>query len=339
MKERFFWADILRVIAIYFVVVIHNSALPQGLDFPGVISYVIFALAKTSIPLFVMLSGALLLGKKEPYALFFKKRVLKVVFPWIAWTFIFMGMGYYLGDFEGTTLSEWKYYFELTLLTKLWFLPLIASIYLLTPVWRIFIQKSRKIDRSYLAVLLIAFASIFPFLHNSLAFPVDQNGILTQAVLFSGYFILGYILINDYQKRFSMPFLCGLFVFGMFLTFLEIFLGKPFDTIFSYLAPNIALLSFSLFLIIYKLFAKNYKFPAKPVSLITKMSMASLGIYILHQPVGQFLDPYLMILKNSLILLHPGLVGITIGLIYFVISFVVVMALQKVPVVRRIIPM
>ncbi len=337
MKERFFWADILRVIAIYFVVVIHNSALPQGLNFSGVISYVIFALAKTSIPLFVMLSGALLLGKKEPYALFFKKRVLKVVFPWIAWTFIFMGMGYYLGDFEGTTLSEWKYYFELTLLTKLWFLPLIVSIYLLTPVWRVFIQKSSKIDRVYLTTLFVAFASIFPFLHNSLAFPVDQNGILIQAVLFSGYFLLGYILINDYKKRFSMPLLFTLFSFGISLTFLEIILGKPYELIFSYLSPNVALLSVSLFLIIYKLFIKRKKINAKLTSLVTKMSLASLGIYIIHQPIGQFLDPYLTTFKNGISQLHPSLTGISMGLIYFLITFFVVFLFQKTP-LKKILP-
>ena len=86
MGKRFVWADLLRIFAIYLIIIIHlqlplysDTRYPEGL--------IITPLIYVCVPLFFMLSGALLLGKSESYKYFFKKRLTKVIFPWISSTF------------------------------------------------------------------------------------------------------------------------------------------------------------------------------------------------------------------------------------------------------------
>lgn len=65
--KRVLWADLVRIVAIYLVLVVHSSSLPQvNLKYLN-IGFVTLAVAMTCVPLFVMVSGALLLPKKETY--------------------------------------------------------------------------------------------------------------------------------------------------------------------------------------------------------------------------------------------------------------------------------
>ena len=90
MKKRLVWADILRIFAIYLVVFVHSTSL-QATSFLSVLQLIIlFAIAKTCVPLFFMLSGALLLPKVEPTSYFLKKRFLRIFVPYIFWTIIFI---------------------------------------------------------------------------------------------------------------------------------------------------------------------------------------------------------------------------------------------------------
>src|SRR6185369_6512634 len=66
--------------------------------YPSFFSPYIYKIFETSVPIFVMLSGALLLGKTESYLSFFKKRSAKVLIPWIIWTIIYMLFFYFLKD-------------------------------------------------------------------------------------------------------------------------------------------------------------------------------------------------------------------------------------------------
>ena len=49
-----------------------------------------FCLRDVSVPLFVCLSGALLITKKDSFIVFIKKRFNKVIIPYIFWVVIFI---------------------------------------------------------------------------------------------------------------------------------------------------------------------------------------------------------------------------------------------------------
>ncbi len=245
--ERLVWADVLRVVAIYLVLVVHastmpSSAFPLSNSWPYIIS---FSIAKICVPLFVMLSGALLLEKKETYKMFFKKRILKVLTPWIVWTAIYMGINYYTRDFQPQTFSEWKYYFTLTFFTELWFLPLIFSIYLLTPIIRLTIPLLKKTDKIYIIILWFVWVSILPFFNSSPAFPKPFNsGLLSLAVYFSGYFLLGHFLTKIKYPKNTLWFSSVLIILGILINFVSLFLVNENElvqyqsSIFDYIAPD-----------------------------------------------------------------------------------------------------
>lgn len=127
---RIYYLDILRILAIFLVVVVHTSVLPSTLSITTFPSFLLFSLAKTCVPLFLMVSGALLLGKQESYQSFFSKRAMRILIPWIIWCLVFFWI-------EGGEQGMFG-----VLLTRFWFLPLIAGLYLLTPFLRLALQHA-----------------------------------------------------------------------------------------------------------------------------------------------------------------------------------------------------
>jgi surface polysaccharide O-acyltransferase-like enzyme len=345
IKKRFIWADVLRILAIYLVIVVHsfpsaNFSRDLTTSWPFIIS---FTIAKTCVPLFVMLSGALLLGKTETYKLFFKKRIGKVLIPWVIWTLIYMFWNYNVNHYAASTIPQWKYFFELTFLSQLWFLPLIFSLYLMTPLLRLITAKFKKTDQIYLIFLWFIWVSVLPFLHPSLAFPGTPMGLLFLATYYCGYFFLGFILTKLKLPKNMNLLSLGIIVSGIMLTFIEIFLIKNPITyptvIFDYFAPGIVITSTGLFLFIYDLFSNRLSIGNNRLkSLIITLSSASLGIYIVHgllmQVFGTNLHKYFLFKVDSLPLLENYLDA----LIIFSFSFLFVYLLKKIPLVRRIVP-
>jgi len=90
MTERRWELDVIRIIACFFVVVIHVFAYSVPLDDPKTlewcISNVTMSIVKSAVPLFFMISGTLFLEKqkislKELYT----KNVCKIISVMIVW--------------------------------------------------------------------------------------------------------------------------------------------------------------------------------------------------------------------------------------------------------------
>ena len=83
-KPRTSYIDVLRIIAIICVLFNHQSIYSHFLDMPfpsisGVLVMVFSIITKIGPPLFFMISGALLLGKDEPYKQILRRRVLRIL--------------------------------------------------------------------------------------------------------------------------------------------------------------------------------------------------------------------------------------------------------------------
>ena len=343
--RRLVWVDVIRVVAIYLVVLVHTSTLTANpMDIMHSWPYILsFSLAKVSVPLFVMLSGALLLGKKEIYSAFFRKRATKVFVPWIAWTLIYMAWNYVAHGYQPANFSQWKYFFELTLLSNLWFLPLIFSLYLMTPILRILIPFVSKSDKIYLSTIWLLFVCIIPYFHTGTSFPLSQaSGLVPVAFYYSGYFMIGYFLTNSKLPKKMVRRSLGIVLLGIALTFIELGLTKGNGMVehqlkfFDYFAPGIAVTSIGVFLFLYSYF-RNLKISPTKQRLLFQLGSASLGIYIVHGLLSELLGSYINQLLNflpSIPLLH----GYAFALILFSLSFAFVFLLKKIPIVRFIVP-
>ena len=93
-KDRILYLDILRALAIIFVVFWHvsNQFSTNLLNFNVVIP--INSLVRIAIPIFLMISGALLIGqKKYDFLDFFKRRFSRIFIPHIFWVIIYFILG------------------------------------------------------------------------------------------------------------------------------------------------------------------------------------------------------------------------------------------------------
>lgn len=339
IPNRLLWPDIIRSLAIFFVIVVHTSTFPQGmiltpLDYLSVFS---FSMVKVCVPLFVMTSGAMLIAKQETYTEFFMKRSMKVIIPWIGWTFFYLVWNYYFHDRVATTIPQWIHLFEVTLLSQYWFIPMIVTLYLLTPLIRKLVVNLTKQDKNYLLLLWFVLVSLVPFIHPTITFPQSSNvGLLPLAIYYGGYYILGDCLtaikLNSKHRLQSV----GLVVGGLIFTLLHaIFLGNvkhatDLSIAYDYFSPGIVLASIGYFNLLRDVANQADKTLNKFIrTLVSVISTFSLGIYIIHFAVMDLLSP---------IFLQSSILGSYINaLIILLVSLLIILVLRKLPLLKHVI--
>ena len=95
VKKRIFYYDIIRAFAIFCIIACHSFASfasSTGLFGSNFWYYSVFMnmLRNLGVPLFVVLSGCLLIGRKDSLVTFAKKRLNRVLVPYIFWGIIFI---------------------------------------------------------------------------------------------------------------------------------------------------------------------------------------------------------------------------------------------------------
>lgn len=339
-KQRKLWADLIRVIAIYLVIQIHSY---YGTQDSLSVNTVLNKFDVMGVPFFIMLSGTLLLGKNESYIVFFKKRCLKVLIPWIIWTFLYML--YYdnvhhaqiLHDFfpnRTNGLYDFSRFFFRTFMSNLWFLPMIFSIYLLTPMLRNFVARASTLDYTYALALWFLFCSLLPYLFNNVEFPVWEPNVLLVPIQFSGYFLLGYMIVkrNVLQKIpwFALLALCIV----LFLCSLLLFKNLQLQSILSNaLYPGVVVVSICIFSLLYRL-SNHIENDVNPLlkRVIYIVSSASFGIYLVNE---MFLDYSKMTLIHYLHIYH---IELFMSPLVFICATLFILLLQKIPIIKYIVP-
>jgi surface polysaccharide O-acyltransferase-like enzyme len=93
--KRIFYYDVLRALAIIGIVFCHVSVsyVSRDINSPNLYISVFFDCFRDfSIPIFVMLSGALLIGKKDTLLKFFKKRLSRLFIPFLFWVLVYVAV-------------------------------------------------------------------------------------------------------------------------------------------------------------------------------------------------------------------------------------------------------
>lgn len=165
-KSRQASLDIIRIIALVFVFMIHGVETVWGVSPDGladsstltkIIVMVIYTLGRLSVPLFLFITGYLMLGryyKKEDVLTFYKTKVWKLLkITWI-WTVIYYLVSAFLLDREFSAVEFIKqllFVSDWFSAPHMWYMPAIIGIYLFIPFVSNVLQK---IDTRVLAILL-----------------------------------------------------------------------------------------------------------------------------------------------------------------------------------------
>lgn len=209
LGKRIFYLDELRAFAILCVILCHTTRIysPYVFDnirvaLPGLINVI----GIVGVPIFFMLSGALLLNRDYELGDFFKKRFTRILYPAIFWIAITSLICYPL--FGQTEVM--KIIFADSRYT--WFVWEIIGLYLITPVINSFVKEYGMKGVKYF--ILIWFVTIILNTFNK--FPLGELE-LSYFAGDIGYFFLGYYLFkNDFKISNLSQFIIGAILFIVF---------------------------------------------------------------------------------------------------------------------------
>ncbi|MBA8986810.1 MULTISPECIES: acyltransferase [Sphingobacterium] len=199
MAEKTSYLIYLRVIATIFVVLIHASTgYLNRIDthaFDWNYANWINAATRCSVPIFVIISGALLLSKDEDTWTFYKKRLHKLFYPFLFWTIIYLIYYFYRYTNFSLLSSEkiWSISQDKLLhgsSAHLWYLYMIIGLYLAIPFLRkILIHCTNREIEIFLLLWLLSSCFMSKPLYS-----VMPKFDLTFFSGYIGYLVLGYYI-------------------------------------------------------------------------------------------------------------------------------------------------
>lgn len=317
-REHIVWVDLLRVIACFLVIVSHacdpfvgqlDSNRSEFLSGVFIGSFV-----RPCVPLFVMISGLLLLPINMNMKDFYSRRAKRLVAPFVFWSLL-MPVLYFLyvnSGIESTSpnLAVENYTLTATLqkmytfifnfnydTTPLWYVYMLIGLYLFMPIISAWLVQASKRDvqwflRIWMVSMCLPYIQLIApklgFTGNALLGVCDWNpyGML---YYFSGF--LGYIVLAYYLKKYPLDWSLGkrlkvaipLFLAGYavtaggFLLAQENFPGyfPMLEIPWYFFGLNVFVMTFSVYIVVQKL---NLK--ASP--LLTKVGALTFGIYLCH---------------------------------------------------------
>ena len=220
----------------------------------------------------------------------------------------------------------------------LWFLYMIIGLYMLVPLLRIFIQNAKEEHYRYFFIIFILFGCALPLLSDTLLLVDNRLNInfnIKELLGFSGYFILGYYLsnyeISKRVKRLIYILAAASVIFQIIGTILISYkLNIANILLYKNSTPNVAIQAIAVFLIIKETSVKIH-FYEKAKSILFTLSKYSFGIYLVHDLFNQFFSK----LGFTPTYFNPLLMIPFRAIITFILSFLIIWVLDKIPFIRK----
>lgn len=280
MKQRILYLDVIRILACVMIIAMH-APIPNT----GISNYVLSTdsfLTAPGIGLFIMVSGALLLPVNMSTEQFLKKRFSKIVWPTLFWTLFYYIVAPYTDTVDrGSGLTSFlSIPFSTQFNSVLWFMYMLAGLYLLAPVLSCWLkQASRREIVFYLCLWGITMC--YPLIRDYVIVNESHMGILFYFGGYAGYFLLGYYL-NKYVNLSIWKSLV-LFVFPLLIAMIVKMSGTKVDfyDMFWYLSIFVAMMCIAWFMIV-KRMRMTYDNYSQLHRAVVVVSNCCFGIYLVH---------------------------------------------------------
>ena len=261
--NRIVWLDVIRCVAMIMVIGVHcidpfyisptMRAIPEYTHWAAIYG----SLLRPSVPLFVMMTGLLLLPvKKQPLGKFYKKRIYRVLFPFLIWSVLYSMFPWVtgvlglpkeiIGDFFCYTQGQESQSLidslkDVAMIpfnfshkeNHMWYIYLLIGLYLYMPFFSAWIENAdRKTKRAFLLIWIISL--FIPYLKEYVAnclfersgyvFGTDtwnEFGLFYYFAGFSGYLLLGHYVKkgNDWSLMKTFILCILMFAVGYYITY------------------------------------------------------------------------------------------------------------------------
>lgn len=304
MLERNTYITYLRVLATIFVVLIHastgflNHFRADSLNW----NYAnwINAATRCAVPLFVTISGALLLPKHEETFVFYKKRYTKLLYPFVFWTLVYLVYYFYrytnfsaLPLFQVLKIAQDKILHGAN--AHLWYMYMLLGLYLTIPFLQKIIRQAslREIE------LFLVFWGLSMFVNYKIFYNYVPKLDLTFFSGFVGYLVLGYYLhtkpIRWTRIIPSIGYLSIVLFTGYITWKISADHNKYDPTFYNYNFFNTALATVFLFIAFKLTFTNQMPIPAW-IRVIDKYSFS---IYLIHIIPLNYIHPFVSQYMNT----------------------------------------
>ena len=332
MKKRIIWIDLLRIIGMFGVIIIHiagntlNTFKLSGV--PSIVYTMIYRLLYFALPLFVMISGTLLLNKDIDYKDIFKKYIKKMVLILL----MFGGVYAFLEEYSINNTVELSSFTNILkrlitgdLWAHMWYIYLLISLYLITPILRNWVKQTSEKEQLFCLGVLYIFTILLNEISSIFNIEIAFTVPITTGFVFS-YLLGNYLYNNELSSKVKSSF----YFLGV-VSVLAIILLTYFE-MFEYLIQYTSTLCMIIAINVYIIF-KDKEFSNKKVcNVICILGKCSLGIYLIHQ---LFINIIYKVIKFDLILKIPYLGIILYFLIIFIPSFVTIYLLKKIKIIDK----
>lgn len=335
--------EVIRIIALICIIYNHtgdrgnNVYLFTNGNVTFILSLISDILCKIGVPLFLMISGALLLHKEENWQEIYQKRAFRIVKVIIVFTSIrYIYECFYVKNMVFSIAGLLKAITAGNLFVPYWFLYAYLSILLILPFLKKMLKSMDKKEMHILVFLIIAFYAVLPVV--SAVFGVNFEISFVIGINYC-YCILGYFIEYVLEKKvytgknimFSIIAIVVSVIISYWLVVRDRFHGGTIAGEYNSILSMI--IAFSVFFIIKAVFvgkeSKNNRF----TKCITSIGSCAFGIYLIED-----------YLRNGLSFIHDGLALYVTTLpacavwmtVVFIAGVIIVSVMKKIPVLRKI---
>lgn len=337
-KDRVWYFDLLRIVASFGVMVLHVAA--QNWKVTDVHSYewqvfnVYDSIVRWTVPVFVMISGALLLESKQGMSKV-PRRVLRIVTAFLFWSVLYAAVSYLQGASMEKAIKEvFKGHYHM------WFLFMIAGLYLVSPFAEKMVEQERLIK--YFLVLSVFFTILLPRSISALDVIYKPAGDIVKTMVNNVHFhmamgYIGYYWVGHYlsKKEMGTKTKISIYLFSILgfvgtivLTLLvSVHKGKADSQFYGNFTFGVLLESIGVFTIFRSCFEK-INMGQRAGRIIARLSKYSFGAYLVHPLI---LEQLKRLFGFHSLSFHPAISVPVLSVVLFVLSYAVSGALNHIP--------
>lgn len=322
-NQHIVWLDVVRFIAMFTVVCCHCTD-PFNF-YPGTAPNIgeiklwgaIYGAAlRPCVPLFVMITGALLLPVRGEASTFYKKRIPRVFYPFLIWSVLYNLFPWITGllglspevildffPYAGEDVMRQSFAVSLEyiltipfnfsiLAVHMWYIYLLIGLYLYLPVFSAWVEKAS--ERAKLIFLLAwGVTLLLPYYYQFVSVYLwgtcswNSFGMLYAFAGFNGYLLLGHYLRNlDWSLKKTLAIGIPMFAVGYAVTFfgfrhitaLPEYTDEMLELFFTYCSLNVVMMTIPVFML-----AKKAKVNSERMrKALANLTVCGFGIYMIH---------------------------------------------------------
>lgn len=345
IKKDIPYIHYLRLLACIGVLMLHcNNRINFVCEDDAEFAALLHTLAQPCVPIFFMITGALILPppieKISKISIFWRKRILKILFPLLFWGIVYSVLPYFVTQASVKSVIYNLFWISFSFPEEiggiLWYLYVLIGIYLIIPFFNPVIFESKKVQSYYLIFWFFSsMGLIIRLFHPSIWGESKWINSYDMLHYFSGYFgflILGFLLHKEHtikQNNGTNVVLWLTFVgllFSICLTYIvrmELFGLQWGHQRGWFVFPTSIILSY----FVYKAFSLiHFNSTSWLYSMIKHLSKYTFGIYLSHMLIYYLLTKTLIYQYSTA--WYAQLATITIT---FVLSYLLSITISKLP--------